>query len=366
MIRIKIVNISILFLLFLGSSCSPKLAYNSIKSKSDCSDKGGYWYNNKCWKDYEDDGIAELKIDSTVLSQMKIIEKSTFTIDNQIYPLIAFLPLEEKEGILLIAVYGTTDNYKTLIFPTGKKNINNGTLKTRVLLFNGDALSGTIDEKTVLEGTATFNINDVDNLDMEVEGLISNKENGNDKKFRFRTNEAITGAGNSHIEIKGNEAYLSGDLGTVTYSQIKNLISNHPNVKTIVLTNVSGSVNDAVNMHTGRLLHENGFTTKVLSNSDIASGGVDLFCAGKIRIVEKGAKIGVHSWCCVDDLTAIEIPKEHPAHKYQLEYFTMVLGPENGPDFYFYTLEAAPFDDIHYMTDEEIEKWNIATEFIVE
>jgi hypothetical protein len=46
------------------------------------------------------------------------------------------------------------------------------------------------------------------------------------------------------------------------------------------------------------------------------------------RIVEKGAKIGVHSWCCENDLTAVEISKEHPAHKYQLKYFTMALGAD--------------------------------------
>jgi len=47
-----------------------------------------------------------------------------------------------------------------------------------------------------------------------------------------------------------------------------------------------------------------------------------------------------------------------------LAYFSEMLGNKLGPDFYFYTLEAAQFDSIHYMTDEEIKKWNIATEFI--
>ncbi len=154
---------------------------------------------------------------------------------------------------------------------------------------------------------------------------------------------------------------MSGDLGTITYSQIKDLIKNHPSVKTLILTNSSGSVNDAVNMHTGRLLRENGFTTKVLSDSDIASGAVDLFCAGVERIVEKGAKLGIHSWCCVNDLTAIEIPKDHPAHQYQIAYFSMCLGKELGADFYFHTLEASPFNDVHYMTLDEIKKWKIAT-----
>lgn len=102
--------------------------------------------------------------------------------------------------------------------------------------------------------------------------------------------------GDSKLKIIGDEAFLSGDLGTKAYAQIKDLIENHPNVKTLVLTSISGSVNDAVNMHTGRLVHEAKLNTKVLANSDIASSAVDLFCAGENRIVEKGAKIGIHSW----------------------------------------------------------------------
>lgn len=360
----NIINIGIIILLI--SSCTNKLVYKSVKNSSQCSDKGGYWYNNKCWKGYEDDGIVKTKIDSIVTADMGIIRNSTFQINNQTFPLVAFLPIEEDKEVLLVAVYGTKDNYNTLIFPTDKKmeNLKNGTFESTALHFNGDAISGEMDNASKSIGTATINIIDLENIDVEISGDIVINKNSTSQKFIFRTNEAVLGAGNSHIEIKGNEAYLSGDLGTTTYWQIKNLIKNHPEIKTIVMTHISGSVNDAVNMHTGRLVHENGFTTKVLSDSDIASGGVDLFCAGKKRIVEKGAKIGVHSWCCVNDLTAIEIPKEHPAHQYQLEYFTMALGSEKGPDFYFYTLEAAPFDSIHYMTDEEIEKWNIATDFI--
>jgi hypothetical protein len=360
-----ILNIGILILLFLISSCSKNLVYNSIKSNSACSKKNGYWYNNKCWKDFEDEGISEAKIDSTVIAQMKIIDKSKVKINNQTFPLTAFMPIEEKEGMLFIAVFGDYENYKTLLFPTEKKKMKSGTFESPVIYFKGNAMSDDIDENDILAaGTSTVNVLDIDNVNIEIKGKVVNKDSTLINNFAFTANESVLGAGSSHLEIKGKEAYLSGDLGTITYTQIKDLIKNHPEIKTIVMTNISGSVNDAVNMHTGRLLHENGFTTKVLSNSDIASGGVDLFCAGVNRIVEKGAKIGVHSWCCVNDLTAIELPKDHPAHQYQLEYFTMALGPKNGPAFYFYTLEAAPFDDVHYMTDDEIKEWKIATKFI--
>ena len=360
----KKIIIYIGILTFLISSCSKRLVYDSVKSDAKCTNKGGYWYKDKCWKDFEDDAIAESEIDSIVTAQMSIINKSIISIDEKTYPLCAFLPLEEEDGMTFIAVYGTKNNYKTFVFLTGKKNIKGGTFETAALLFNGDAISGTIDRESELKGKATGSIIDLENLKISIKGEIYNSTDSSTIPFSFITNEAISGAGNSLIEIKGNEAYLSGGLGTTTYSQIKNLIATHPEIKTIVMTQISGSVNDAVNMHTGRLLHENGFTTKVLSDSDIASGGVDLFCAGNNRIVEKGAKIGVHSWCCINNLTAIELPKDHPAHQYQLAYFTMALGSEKGPAFYFYTLEASPFDSVHYMTDEEIKKWGVATEFI--
>ncbi len=362
--RKNILNIAFIICIFFISSCSNKLEYNSVKTSLECSDKGGYWYSDKCWKDFEDDGIPKSVIDSTVSAQIDIIEKSTFKFDDKKYPLIGFLPMEEDDGMTFIAVYGTKNNYRTLIFPTGNKKIENGTFETPVLHFDGDAISGTLNKESKLKGTAIINVIDFNDLDFDIKGTVLTKDDGSAKDFTFIANASILGAGNSHVEIKGNEAYLSGVLGTVTYSQIKDLIINHPEVKTIVMTQISGSVNDAVNMHTGRLLNENGFTTKLLSDSDIASGGVDLFCAGKKRIVEKGAKIGVHSWCCTNDLTAIELPKDHPAHQYQVAYFTMVLGAEKGPAFYFYTLEASPFDGIHYMTDEEIKKWNVATDFI--
>lgn len=353
-------------LLLLTASCSKTLLYKSVSNQSQCSELKGYWYNNKCWKGFEDDGIAKNKVDSIVSAQIKLIEQSTFTFDNQTHPLVTFLPIEKDNKLLFIAVYGKKEDYKTLIFPTGKKqdDIENGVFESIALHFNGDAISGNMDKESKLEGTATINIIDIDNLDIKINGNVLMKGSEKIQNFNFRANEAVIGAGNSYLEIKGNEAFLSGTLGTITYNQVKEMIDNYPEVKTIVLTHISGSVNDAVNLHTAMLLHNNNFTTKVLSDSDIASGGVDLFCSGIERIVEKGAKIGVHSWCCVNDLTARKISKEHPAHKYQLEYFTKVLGVNKGPSFYYYTLEAAAFDDIHYMSDEEIKSWTVATKFI--
>ena len=123
-----------------------------------------------------------------------------------------------------------------------------------------------------------------------------------------------------------------------------------------------GSVNDEINVHTARLIREAGLTTWLPANGDISSGGVDMFAAGAERVFESGGYVGVHSWGAPGtDVVAAELPRDDPAHRSQLEYFSEMLGDTDGPEFYFYTLNAAPFEAIHRMTPEEIDAFGLTT-----
>jgi hypothetical protein len=185
----------------------------------------------------------------------------------------------------------------------------------------------------------------------------------------IKVTESQIGGGNSEFYIDGHEALLNGALGTRTYNQVIDLLTNHPEVDTIVEVNVPGSINDEVNMKTGRLIREHGLFTKVPPNGHIASGGVDLFCAGIVRTIGKGARVGVHSWEGDDGKAAADYPDADPAHNDQISYFNTMLGTPQGRDFYFYTITAAKADnkpdytptDMHYMTVEEIAKWKLET-----
>ena len=340
----KLYYLSIL-ILFIGiiSSCgiNNKLSYNEVITQKDCSQKDGFWYNNKCWKDYSDEGISNEDIDSVVTQQMKVINKTEIIINDSAYPIRFFIPEIDKKNVIIILVYEKQEKLYSMVIPDvplKELKAENDSIPVNFMVFDINLLepenanSLKIIKHKYAIGKLIINVLDFDNLDLICEGIIKENEKESETII-MNLNEAISGAGMSKLEIKGNEAYLSGTLGTIAYVQIKDMINQHPEVKTLVLTNVAGSVNDAVNMHTGRILRKAGLNTKVLSNSEIASGGVDLFCAGNERIVEQGAKIGIHSWCCVNDVTAAEIPKEHPAHMYQIEYFTMCLGSDLGPKF---------------------------------
>lgn len=367
---VKIILVAFVIICY---SCSgnKKMTIDNATTLSECQKENGYWYSGKCWTDFEEEGYTVAEIDEGVKKEMIIIDNSEVKVNGVSYPMTFFLPEMDRKEILFITIFEGKDGEQTILLPSKMKQVKSGAFTTGALLLEGNLVKMSDDaavqkmvDNPIAKGALKTTINNLDELDLTFSGLLKNEESGQSYQIDYRSNESILGAGTSTVEVKNNEIHINGELGTRTYHQLKTVIANHPTAKMVVLGQINGSLNDEVNMHTGRILREAGLSTKVLKDSDIASGGVDLFCAGKERIVEKGAKIGIHSWCCLDDLTAAEIPKDHPAHQYQVAYFTMCLGKEIGPDFYFHTLAAAPFDGVHWMTDAEIQEWTVSTEFV--
>ena len=361
----KYIN-NLLVVTFVLSLLSLGVFAQKSADKKSCEKKDGYWYKEKCWENFEDEGISEDKIESYVDGQIKLINNASVFLNDAKFSIektdIGIESEEGKQIVILLAKLGNSD--KTLLNIIDKKDFDTKKKFNAVsILFAGDIekLGDKLIEVSP-KGELSFNKKSED--EFVIEGEITDPKDGKKTKVIANLNEAVIGAGTSVLEIKGDEAFLSGDLGTITYKQIKDMLQKSPNVKTLVLTNISGSINDAVNMHTGRLVRRSGLNTKVLKDSKVYSGGVDLFAAGKERIVQEGATLGVHSWCCVNDKTAIQIPKDHPAHQYQIAFFSEMMGAKNGVDFYFYTLKAAPFDNVHKMSKKEILDWKLATKFI--
>lgn len=303
---------------------------------------------------FEDNMISAEDIDQVVAEEMIEIEKAYIQLgENRFAPGMIEPDFESSQIYILF-----DDSAKVLIVTIDVAN-QDVTPQGDIILLEQDSVGEYAHIATMSEYKTT-----PDGESVKTSGTAVAIDGASEDQLEFVFSVALVSAGDTSFTVEGNEALLTGTLGTRTYLQLKELIANHPEVDTIVEINVPGSVNDAVNMHTGRLLRNAGLNTKVLADSFIASGGVDLFAAGVERIYTPGATVGVHSWCCVGDKTAIELGKDHPGHKGQLAYFTEILGPELGPDFYFYTLESAPFDDIHPMSVEDIKRFDLATEII--
>ncbi|TMO82171.1 hypothetical protein [Pseudoalteromonas spongiae] len=195
------------------------------------------------------------------------------------------------------------------------------------------------------------------NENFVLEGQLVDNTSGNLHTFNMTFNESLISGGNSQLVVKDTAAELSGTLGSKTYVQFRDLALDHPSVNRIIFKSVDGSVNDDINMHTGRLIHQAQYTTVMPADGEAYSGGVDLYAAGIKKEYQVGGKLGVHAWCCEGDKDAGQLSKSHSAHGAQLTYFREILGQELGPEFYFFTINAAPADDIYLMTQAEINKY---------
>lgn len=165
----------------------------------------------------------------------------------------------------------------------------------------------------------------------------------------------------ARFEVFGDEAEMVGTIDASTPCRVRELFADHPQVEVIVMVDVPGSADDEANFEAAQLVHERGVTTLVPADGEIASGGVDFFAAGEERIVEAGGELGVHSWATGDGLEGADLPRADPEHDVYLDFYAAIGIPE---EFYWFTLDAAPADGIHPMTEDELLTYGIATEVV--
>ena len=157
--------------------------------------------------------------------------------------------------------------------------------------------------------------------------------------------------------VSRNRLLMNGEINSKTYDQFITIMSQNPQIKVLVEGNVPGSLDDDTMIKLAYKVRALGLDTHLTSTSEIYSGGVDLFLAGVHRSMERGAKIGVHSW---SDGTrdAKDYPRDAPEHEQNRKYIEDMLGRDN---FYWFTIYAAPADGIKMMTVAEIRKYGLVT-----
>lgn len=159
------------------------------------------------------------------------------------------------------------------------------------------------------------------------------------------------------LEVRGDLLFVKGVVNGESERETVALLDGAPGVRTVVLTMVLGSADDETNVALGRRLRNGGITTYLPAAGLVASGGTDLFLSGSRRIVERGALVGVHSWASPFG-DGDEVPRDDPRHRLYLDYYRDMGIPE---EFYWFTLEAAAPDSIHWMTEAEMARYRIFT-----
>ena len=218
----------------------------------------------------------------------------------------------------------------------------------------------------------------VQSKDLTVHALLTNAEYGlatslpdgnySAQNFTISPTEADTDEGGgeeqaANFTFKDNDTssttvYMNGVIGADTLAVMQTLFSTYPQIKTLVMQNVPGSMDDDINLLASMEIRNRGINTHIPADGMVASGGTDMFLAGVKRTIATGAKIGVHSWDDGSGKVALDYPREHQAHVIYLDYYN-AIGITT--DFYWYTLEAAPAESNHWMTAEEMVLYGVLT-----
>lgn len=152
---------------------------------------------------------------------------------------------------------------------------------------------------------------------------------------------------------------MEGDINSSTLDNFNELIASYPEIDKINIVEVPGSADDEVNLQVSKIVHDRNIAIHLMDNGFIASGGVDFFLAGISRTKGSNTMIGVHSW---SDGTneATDFPDGDSNHEPYIDYYISVgFNQADAEAFYYFTINAAPASDIHYMTEAEIDQYNI-------
>jgi len=168
------------------------------------------------------------------------------------------------------------------------------------------------------------------------------------------------------FEVVENVAYMQGVMDSTIPHLISNLISHYPEVDTIVMTKVFGTIDFSATLEAGRLLRDACLTTVVPSYGKITSGGVHFFMSGCKRVVEFGGKLGIHTWKyatydaageITGGMTAMDFPKGSPEHNIYLDYQATMGIPES----YYWFMANTPFENMYFLRPSEIVEFNMTT-----
>ena len=181
----------------------------------------------------------------------------------------------------------------------------------------------------------------------------------------------LSGCNREHLARYGpfhvttdSTVWFDGGMGSRVDRQFDRLLDNYPHVKTITFSDHCPGSNDDESLYiAARRLRQEGIRTVLNDESVVESGAVDLFLSGFARDIEAGAKIGVHSWSFNWGNDGVDLPADDPEHDMYLDFYgEMFDDAALGEAFYWFTLNAASSEDIHYMTAEEIDYFQMSSQ----
>jgi len=175
--------------------------------------------------------------------------------------------------------------------------------------------------------------------------------------------------------VDGDRIIVRGTLGPTTSERLQAALDENPDARTLVMTNVPGTVDAAQSDQVARTIRRANLGTCVPDNGFIASGAVEFFLGGSVRqIAPSNQGVVVHGWIteqclptgmCPETpdaegcIRGAELPMDDPMHEPFLDVYRDLGQPT---EFYFWIFEqATSFCQPHFMTLADLEMFSFET-----
>ncbi len=157
--------------------------------------------------------------------------------------------------------------------------------------------------------------------------------------------------------IDGHTAALVGATDERSPAQFARMMRDYPALSRLELVECPGTYEDLSNLRLGRMIRAAGLVTHVPRGGSVRSGGVELFLAGKERLVDEGAEFAVHSWADEDGREATEYAADAPENRKYLAYYReMGMDAATAQQFYAMT-NSVPYGSARWFGAGEMLHW---------
>lgn len=164
----------------------------------------------------------------------------------------------------------------------------------------------------------------------------------------------------AEFEVSGSVLVMTGGIDDDTADELDEALDENPAVNTLLMKDVPGSLDDEATLVVSRKVRARALTTYVPSDGRVAGEAIKVYLAGVRRIAQRGARFGVKSWKNDDDQAGIQLAVNDQAHGPRLAFYRELGIPE---EFYWFTLRAAPPEGMYWMTESELTRFQVVTEF---
>ena len=177
------------------AGCSEKLYYQNIGSQEKCDcKKEAYWFNDKCWKNFEDETISVSDIDSVVNAEIIQSKSALISVGDQTHPIDVFFPIPEDKVFIILTEYTDAQGRKSMISEVPMKAMRKNEIEADVLVLNGSIMQGEFDTIPHASGSVMFNISEEED-EISALGYFVEMNQTDSTQFSYSGSESRCGLG---------------------------------------------------------------------------------------------------------------------------------------------------------------------------